>query len=58
MDTEDDIRFPIITVNMITTCVLMCAESQGSFSTTLDQVRKSTQQDEELNHLSGYISNG
>ena len=58
MDPKDNIRLPIIAVNMNTTHVLMSTESQGSFSTILDHVRKSTQQDEELNHLSGYMSMG
>ena len=53
MDPEDNIKLPIIAVNMITTHVLMSAESQGSFTTILDRVRRSTQQDEELNCLSG-----
>ena len=56
MDPENNIKLPIIAFNMITTCVLMSAESQGSIFTILDRVRKSTQQDEELNHLSDYIS--
>ena len=36
MDPEDNIKLPIITVNMITTQILMSAESQGSFSNKLD----------------------
>ena len=44
MDPEDNIKLPIITVNMITTWILMSAESQGSFSNKLDQLRKSTAQ--------------
>ena len=58
IDPQDNIKLPIIAVNMITTCVIMSVESQGSFSTILDRVRKSTQQNEELNGLSGYISKG
>ena len=58
MDPEDNIRLLIIAVNMITTHILMCTDSQSSFSITLDHVRKSTQQDKEFNNLSGYISNG
>ena len=36
MDSEDNIKLPIIAVNMITTWILMSAESQGSFSKKLD----------------------
>ena len=36
MDAEDNIKLPIITVNMITTQILMSVESQGSFSNKLD----------------------
>ena len=35
MDPEDNIKFPIIVVNMITTQLLMSVESQGSFSSKL-----------------------
>ena len=42
MDPEDNIQLPIIAINMITTWILMSAESQGSFSNKLDQLRKST----------------
>ena len=58
MDTEDNIQLPIIAVNMITTWILMSLESQGSFSNKLDQLRKSTEQDEQLTRLKGYISTG
>ena len=58
MDPEDNIKLPIIAVNMITTWILMSAESQGSFSDKLDQLRKSTVQDEQLTRLKGYISTG
>ena len=58
MDPEDNIQLPIIVVNMITTWILMSAESQGSFSNKLDQLRKSTGQDEQLTRLKGYISIG
>ena len=34
----------------------MCSDSQKSFSTTLDRIRKSTQQDEELTRLKGYFN--
>ena len=36
MDPEDNIKLPIITVNMITTWFLMNVESQSSFSNKLD----------------------
>ena len=36
MDPEDNIKLPIIAVNMITTQILMSVESQGSFSNKLD----------------------
>ena len=58
MDPEDNIQLPIIVVNMITTWILMSVESQGSFSNKLDQLRKSTVQDEQLTRLKGYISTG
>ena len=56
MDSEDNIQLPIIAVNIITTWILMSVESQGSFSNKLDQLRKSTVQDEQLTRLKGYIS--
>ena len=58
MDPENNIQLPITTVNMITTQSLMSVESQGSFSNKLDQLRKSTAQDEQLTRLKGYISTG
>ena len=58
MDPEDNIKLPIIAVNMITTQILMSVESQGSFSSKLDRLRKSTVQDEQLTRLKGYISTG
>ena len=45
MDPEDNIQLPIIAVNMITTCILMSVHPQDSFSNKLDQLRKSTVQD-------------
>ena len=36
MDPEDNIKLPIIAVNMITTRILMNVESQGSFSSKLE----------------------
>ena len=56
MDPEDNIKFPIIAVNMITTRILMSTDCQGSFSNKLDQLRKSTLQDKELTRLKCYIS--
>ena len=35
-DPEDNIKLPIIAVNMITTQILMNVESQGSFSSKLE----------------------
>ena len=58
MDPEDNIQLPIIAVDMITTQILMSVESQGSFSNKLNQMRKSTVQDEQLTRLKGYISTG
>ena len=58
MDPEDYIKLPIIAVNMVTTQILMSVESQGSFSSKLEQLRKSTAQDEQLTRLKGYISTG
>ena len=45
-------------VNMITTCILMSVPSQDSFSNKLDQLRKSTAQDNQLTRLSCYINTG
>ena len=36
MDPEDNIKLPIIAVNMITTRILMSVQSQGSFSSKLE----------------------
>ena len=36
MDPEDNIKLPIIAVNMITTWILINVESQGSFSNKLN----------------------
>ena len=36
MDPEDNIQLPIIAVNMITSRIIMSAESQSSISNTLD----------------------
>ena len=43
---------------MITTCILMSVESQSSFSTKLEQIRKSTSQDKQLTWVKCYISTG
>ena len=56
MDPEDNIRLPIIAVNMITTQDLMSANCQGSFSNKLQCLRESTLQDEQLTRLKGYIN--
>ena len=58
MDPEDNIQLPIISVNMITTYILMSVESQDSFSSKLDQLRKSTVQNNQLTRLSCYINIG
>ena len=58
MDSEDNIKMPIIAVNMITTRILMSADCQGSFSNKLERLRKSTSQDKQLTRLKCYISTG
>ena len=58
MDWEDNIKLPIIAVNMITTRILMSTDCQGSFFNKLDWLRKSTSQDKQLTRLKGYISTG
>ena len=58
MDSEDNIKLPIIAVNMITTQVLMSCDFQKSFSTTFERCRKSTAQDKELTRRKGYINTG
>ena len=58
MDPEDNIQLPIIAVNMITTHILMSAKPQDSFSKKLDQLKKSTAQDNQLTRLSHYINTG
>ena len=52
MDPEDNIQLP----NMITTQILMSVEAQSSFSNKLDQLRKSTAQDNQLTRH--YINTG
>ena len=46
------------TVNMITTCIPMSVHPQDSFSNKLNQLRKSTAQDNQLTRLSHYINTG
>ena len=58
MDPEDNIQLPNIAVNMITTHILMSVESQNSFPNKLDQLRKSTAQDNQITRLSHYINTG
>ena len=58
MDPEDNIQLPIIAVNLITTRILMNVESQSSFSNKLDQLRKSTAQDDQLTRVRHYINTG
>ena len=56
MDPEDNIKLPIIAVNMITTIVLMSTDCQGSFANKLQHLRESTLQDEQLTWLKSYIN--
>ena len=58
MDPEDNIKLPIIAVNLITAHILMTAPSQDTFSRKLDRLRKSTAQDNQLTRLSRYINTG
>ena len=58
MGPEDNIQLPIIAVNIITTHILMSVEFQNSFSNKLDQLRKSTAQDNQLTRLSHHINTG
>ena len=58
MDPEDNIKLPIIAVNMIKTRILMSIDCQGSFSNKLDRLRKNTLQDEQLTRHKCYISTG
>ena len=58
MDPDDNIKLPIIAVNIITTRILMSTDCQGSFSNKLEQLRKSTLQDKQLTRPKGYISTG
>ena len=58
MDPEDNIKLPIIAVNLITAHILLSAHPQDTFSRKLDQLRKSTVQDNQLTRLSCYINTG
>ena len=58
MDPEDNIKLPIIAVNLITVHILLSAHPQNTFSRKLDRLRKSTVQDNELTRLSRYINTG
>ena len=56
MDPEDNIKLPIIAVNLITVQILLSTHPQDTFSRKLDQLRKSTVQDNQLTRLSCYIN--
>ena len=58
MDPEDNIKLLIIAVNLITAHILLCTHPQDTFSRKLDQLRKSTAQDNQLTRLSRYINTG
>ena len=58
MDPEDNIKLPIIAVNMITVQVLMSTDCEKSFFNSLEHIRKRTAQDEQLTHLKCYINTG
>ena len=58
MDPEENIQLPIIAVNLITAHILLSADPQDTFSRKLDQLRKSTVQDNQLTRLSCYINTG
>ena len=58
MDPEDNIQLPTIAVNLITVHILMSTHPQDTFSGKLDQLRKSTVQDNQLTRLSRYINTG
>ena len=58
MDPEDNIQLPIIAVNLITVHILMSTHPQDTFSRKLDQLRKSTVQDNQLTRLGRYINTG
>ena len=58
MDPEDNIKLPIIAVNLITAHILLCAHPQDTLSRKLDRLRKSTAQDNQLTKLGHYINTG
>ena len=58
MDPEDNIKLPIIAVNLITAHILLSTHPQDTFSRKLDRLRKSTAQDNQLTRLSRYINTG
>ena len=58
MDPEDNIQLPIIAINMITTNIVMSVHPQDTFSKKLDQLRKSTVQNNQLTRISRYINTG
>ena len=58
MDPEDNIKLPIIAVNVITAHILLSTHPQDTFSRKLDQLRKSTVQDNQLTRPSRYINTG
>ena len=58
MDPEDNMKLPIIAVNMIRAPILMSTDCQDSFSTKLEWLRKSTSQDKQLTRLKRYINTG
>ena len=51
MDPEDNIKLPIIAVNLVTAHILLSTHLQDTFSRKLDQLRKSTAQDNQLTRL-------
>ena len=58
MDPEDNIKLPIIAVNLITVHILLSVHPQDTSSRKLDRLRKSTAQDNQLTRLSHYINTG
>ena len=58
MDPEDNIQLPIMAVNMTTTHILMRVHVQVTFFKKLDQLRKSTVQNNQLTRLSHDINTG
>ena len=58
MDPEDNIKLPIIAVNLITAHILLSTHPQDTFSRKLHQLKKSTAQDNQLTRLSRYINTG